>query len=118
MGPENTSREIGTFCLGGKPIADFAEVDGVLEITALDELAGPVIAAAFGPAAIEAKVSIPKEWRCRSRKRFVKLIMSYGFPRNFANDIARNVRLPGRAYQTALFDTLYFLSTFMGTETN
>ena len=118
MGPENASREIGTFYIGGKPIADFTEVDDILEITALDELAGPITAAILGPTAIEANVKIPKEWRCHSRKRFVKLVMSYGVPRNLANDLAQNARRPGKAYQTALFDTLYYLSTFMGTETN
>ena len=118
MGLEGISREIGTFYIGGTPMADLTIVDGVLEIDALDELAGPITTAIFGKTAIELNVGIPKGWRFRSRKRFIKLVMSYGIPRNLANNLSSITRLPGKSYQTALFDALYYLSSFMRAETN
>ena len=118
MGPEGISREVGTFYINGTPIAGLTEADGILEITTSNESAEPVIAAVFGPIAIEMNVKIPKTWRCRNRKRFIKLVMSYGLPRNLADNLARTITRQSRDYQTALFDTLYLLSSFKGTGTN
>lgn len=38
------------------------------------------------------EIKIPKRWRCRSRKRFIKLIMSEGISRNYAERLADFVR--------------------------
>jgi len=43
-----------------------------------------------------------KRWRCTSRKRFVKILMAYGFDRNQANDWARDVQQMRMSYQEEL----------------
>ncbi len=45
---------------------------------------------------------VPKHHRCRSRKRFVKLLMGRGYPRNVANLLADLVRYTeGLSFQKA-----------------
>lgn len=47
------------------------------------------------------EIKVPKRWRCRSRKRFIKLMMSEGVSRNTAERMADFVRgwMPyGRAW--------------------
>lgn len=41
-------------------------------------------------------IKFPKVLRCRNRKRFVKLLMSIGIPRNVANTLRA---VPGETYQ-------------------
>ena len=110
MGPEEKTRHVCYIMQGGKPVAHFESIadTGELEITLTDEGAGPLIMGAVGPLAFEMKVSLPKEWRCASRKRFVKLLMSYGGSRNAAMKIAAIVpAMKGqRSYQQLFFQTL------------
>lgn len=40
----------------------------------------------------------PKCWRCQSRKRFIKLLMSKGIGRNQAGSVARVARIAGVPY--------------------
>lgn len=40
----------------------------------------------------------PRCWRCRNRKRFVKLLMSKGISRNLAESVARAARIAGVPY--------------------
>lgn len=40
----------------------------------------------------------PKNWRCRGRKRFIKLLMSKGISRNQAGSVARVARIAGVPY--------------------
>ena len=45
---------------------------------------------------------VQKQHRCHSHKRFVKLLMGYGYPRNVANLMACLVRYtPGLSFQEA-----------------
>jgi hypothetical protein len=41
------------------------------------------------------RVRLGKEYRCRSRKRFVKLLMSKGIERNYAQKVAEQAREQG-----------------------
>lgn len=112
MGTGNDS--LGTLYLNGKPVADFSIDGDTLKIEEYGNTPGPLIAAAFGPVAMSMRVSLPKEWRCRSRKRFVKLLMSCGHPRNQAAHLADIVARSNilsyatpRSYQDALFQAIY-----------
>lgn len=42
------------------------------------------------------ELKIRKEWRCHSRKRFIKILMGKGFTRNQAAEIAEAVTWPHR----------------------
>lgn len=65
---------------------------------------GKEIAAAMRPAiaafkeAISISVKPGKHWRCRNRKRFIKLLMSKGISRNQAEGVARVARIAGVQY--------------------
>ena len=48
-------------------------------------------------------LKIHKSWRCKSRKRFTKLLMSKGIDRNNANEIVEIVRQSGLSYSDAWF---------------
>ena len=55
------------------------------------------------------KIEVPKRWRCRSRKRFIKLMMSEGISRNYAERLADIVRgwMPyGKAWREYLWKKL------------
>lgn len=54
---------------------------------------------------------LSKHERCANRKRFVKLLMSIGYSRNFANWYAWYVNLIGKSYQNAWLD-IYFSEFF------
>ena len=93
MGPENSGAEsLILYTEDGErigPIRDLPEVTIA---------AGEEIAAAMCPAmaAFQETISISvkpgKRWRCRSRKRFIKLMMSEGISRNYAEWMAGFVR--------------------------
>lgn len=56
----------------------------------------------------DGKMSGVKRYRCRSRKRFVKLLMSEGYSRNWAREWADFMRRQGYSYQDAYFE-MYFV---------
>ena len=54
-------------------------------------------------------IKAPKRWRCKSRKRFIKLMMSEGISRNYAEQLADYVRgwMPyGKAWRKYLWQKL------------
>ena len=104
MGPEEQKRNFMIYC-NGQPVAEFSRIDEMAEITITDPDAEPAIIGALGPVAFSARISIPKQWRCRSRKRFIKLLMAHGCPRNDAAEIAA---IPSRAWQGLSFQSLFF----------
>lgn len=111
MGPEGKDKHVCYIMHGGKPVAQFESIadTGELEITLTDDRdAGPLIMGAIEPLAFEMKIGLPKEWRCTNRKRFIKLLMSYGGSRNAAVRMASAVpAMKGqRSYQQLLFQTL------------
>lgn len=51
-------------------------------------------------------IKTPKRWRCRGRKRFVKLMMSEGITRNYAErlaDFTRTMMPYGEAWRNLLW---------------
>lgn len=108
MGPEERSNHTCYIMSGGVAVAQFEAIDGELKITLGDDGAEPLIMGAIGPLAIEMNVTLPKEWRCGSRERFTKLLMSYGCDRNLAMEMATIVRaMRGRkSYQELFFETM------------
>ena len=86
MGPENKI-DLGdcTLCLNGEPIA---WGQGELpEITVPKEVREPASGLPFEYMECTLYFKIPKRWRCKSRKRFIKLMMSEGISRNNAERI-------------------------------
>ena len=91
MGPENKI-ELGdcTLYLNGEPIA---WGQGELpEITVPEEVREPRSGLPCEYMGCTLYFKIPKRWRCKSRKRFIKLMMSEGISRNYAERLADLVR--------------------------
>lgn len=91
MGPENKI-ELGdcTLYLNGEPIA---WGQGELpEIIVPDEVLEPRNGLPCEYMECTLYFKIPKRWRCRGRKRFIKLMMSEGISRNCAEWLADFVR--------------------------
>lgn len=98
MGPESETKY--TVYMNGEPIA----VTGILpEITVTEE----GIAESAGvltlcePITLTGYFYTPKRWRCRSRKRFIKLVMSEGISRNSAEWLADFTRKMRTSYGEA-----------------
>lgn len=85
MGPE--SKDDYTLYLDGVPIAR-GEIR-LPEITVREEgvaeLAGALVCE---PVEFTVHFKTPKRWRCRGRKRFIKLMMSEGIGCNYAERLA------------------------------
>ena len=92
MGPENKT-DLGncTLYLNGEPIA---WGQGELpEITVPEEVREPQKSIGMCERMkFTLTIKMPKRWRCRSRKRFIKLVMSEGIGRNYAERLADFVR--------------------------
>lgn len=87
MGPENKI-DLGncTLYLNGEPIA---WGQGELpEITVPEEVREPRSGLPCEYMGCTLYFKIPKRWRCKSRKRFIKLMMSEGMSRNNAEWLA------------------------------
>ena len=108
MGPEEKSNHTCYIMSGGVAVAQFEAIDGELQITLGDEGVEPLIMGAIGPIAFQMSITLPKEWRCGSRKRFIKLLMSYGSDRNTAAEVATIAKaMRGRkSYQELLFEII------------
>lgn len=114
MGPENGFDQNGyTVYLGDAPI-----VRGELilpEITLPPEMFEPVREPIYQYAGtcqcvtFTLTIEVPKRWHCRSRKRFIKLMMSEGISWNYAERLADFVRewMPyGKAWWEYLWQKL------------
>lgn len=92
--------------LGDVPIAP----EVVHEITVSEDALTPEAMSLLQPMELEFSIQVktPKCWRCGTRKRFVKILMSEGCSRNMANDLALYVqRMRGQiSYQYVLFEAL------------
>lgn len=77
--PTETKSEYTTY-LNGTPFP---------EITLLPDVPGSEVWPIPEPITLTLHVNPPKHWRCKSRKRFVKMVMGEGWPRNAAESLAR-----------------------------
>lgn len=107
MGTE--SEKSYTVYLNGEPIAVTRTLP---EITVREEgVAESAGVLSCEPIEITGYFKTPKHWRCRSRKRFIKLVMSEGISRNWAEWLADFARalMP---YREAWRNVLWRIWTF------
>ena len=100
MGPEDKGRYTVYWC--GAPL----EPGIIHEITLSTDALNQEAMTLLEPTEFTIHVKVPKRWRCRNRKRFIKLMMSEGAYRNDAEWMADFVRgrMPyGEAWRTYLF---------------
>lgn len=98
MGSENKV-DLGncTLYLDGKPIA---WGQGELpEVTVPADVPKPESIALCESMEFTMHSKAPKRWRCKSRRRFIKLLMSYGISRNRAESMAKVARIAGIPYR-------------------
>lgn len=109
MGPENKiDFSACTLFLDGEPIGT-GTIEQLPEITVASDAPEPDMHLADLSLEITGYFKTPKRWRCRSRKRFIKLMMSEGISRNGAvwlADFMRKMMPYGEAWRK------YFLHRF------
>ena len=97
MGPENKFNPNDfTLFLGDTPIAR-GEIQ-LAEITVPADTPKPETILPLQQMEFTVHFKTPKRWRCRGRKRFVKLLMSMGISRNQAESMAGVARIAGVPY--------------------
>lgn len=113
MGIEEQSAHACYLMQGGQPIAELKSINGALEIVLEEAEAEPLLIGALGALAYSLNIRIPKNWRCDNKKRFIKLLMSYG-SRNDACELATIVQDPARpeSYQEWLFTVMSFFAEY------
>jgi len=98
MGPENCEAEDLVLYT-----ADGEKIGKVWDLVVATVQAGKEISSVMCPAMVDLSMEITvkpaKNWRCRSRKRFIKLLMSKGISRNEAESVARVARIEGVQYR-------------------
>lgn len=72
------------------------------------EFRGWLLSNQIAPSTLTATLTIPKRHRCKTRKRFIKLLMADGISRNSANELAWLVRHFYRSYWDAYLDHKLF----------
>ena len=86
MGPESENRY--TVYLDGVPI----DQEKIVNVSLTMETQEPDSVLAGQSLEFTMHYKTPRRWRCRSRKRFIKLVMSEGIGRNYAERLADFVR--------------------------
>ncbi len=98
MGPENSKT-------GGLDLymADGTKIGKIQDLAEVTVSAGKKIASVMctvmAGISMAIRVKCQKHWRCGSRKRFIKLLMSKGISRNEAESVARVARIAGVQYR-------------------
>lgn len=108
MGPENSRKVKFYMDVDGQQVEikpDFAEITYTEDQQGDSNLA-------LNSCELSVRVKLPKSMRCRSRKRFVKLLMASGIQRNVAQVLARgyvvwNNRLPIPACLKASYQSYF-----------
>lgn len=85
MGPESKNDDY-TLYMDGVPIVR-GEIQ-LPEITVPADAPKLEVMTMLEPMEFTMTVTTPKRWRCRGRKRFIKLMMSEGISRNYAEWLA------------------------------
>jgi len=110
MGPRDEAKGIrdGVLYLNGEPIA----LGQIPEIK-LAETGAPapenfeLRQLANSSMSFTVHIKISKYWRCGSRKRFIKLLMSKRISRNMVESVARVARIAGVSYEE-LWQSYFF----------
>ena len=82
--------------LGDKPIAR-GEIE-LAEITVPADMPKPECMLTLQQMEFKTNFKELKRWRCKGRRRFIKLLMSKGISRNEAGSVARAARIAGVPY--------------------
>mgnify|MGYP001029434765 FL=1 len=108
MGPENKNEY--TVYWDGVPLGDTPIAPGIIHnITVSEDALTQEAMSLLEPMEFTMHIKTPKRWRCRGRKRFIKLMMSEGVSRNYAERLADFVRgwMPyGEAWREYLWKKL------------
>ena len=97
MGPEDKGKY--TVHWNGVPLGNTPIVPGIIyEVILPEEALTPEAMSLFEPMKFTMHIRTPKRWRCRGRKRFIKLLMSKGISRNQAKRVAGVARIAGVPY--------------------
>lgn len=97
MGQESTNNY--TLYLRDATLGDILIAPGIIhEITVSMDALTPEALQLLEPMGFTMHVKTPKRWRCQSRKRFIKLLMSKGISRKQAGSVARVARIAGVPY--------------------
>ena len=100
MGPESSQAE--EFVLYTKNGERIGPVRDLPEATVTPgEEAASAFRRVMGKMSATISVRPPKHWRCRGRKRFIKLMMGEGWTRNWAEALANLVRRSKIPYSEA-----------------
>ena len=86
MGPE--SKHKYTLYYNGEPLS----LATLPEIAVPPDAPRPEVDLPFQSVKFTVRFKTPKHWRCRNRKRFIKLMMGEGWTRNWAEALAHLVR--------------------------
>ena len=97
MGPEDKGKY--TVYWNGVPLSDTPIAPGIihkieLSADAPNQEGVPLL----GPMEFTMYIKVPKHWHCKSRRRFIKLLMSKGISRNQAKRVAGVARIAGVPY--------------------
>ncbi len=99
MGPENSSEAEDIVLY----TADGEKIGKIWDLVEATVQAGKEITSVMCPAMVDLSMEIivkpPRNWFCRSRKRFIKLLMSKGISRNEAESVAKVARIAGVPYR-------------------
>lgn len=114
MGFEERGAHACYLMQSGQPVAELKSINGALEIVLEEAEAEPLSIGALVALAFSMKVKIPKNWRCSNKKRFIKLLMSYGCSRNDACELATIVQDPAgpESYQASFFTVMSFFAGY------
>ena len=95
LGPENATPGVISIMYNGEPLA-IPPGGNLPEITLSENEGAADTPLAGNSLSFTMELKIRKEWRCHSRKRFIKILMGKGFTRNQAAEIAEAVTWPHR----------------------
>lgn len=87
MGPENSEKYTAVMMVDGKPVKIKPGIFHEIRYTSNE----PCSDLLLPENEITIRMKMPKNYRCKSKKRFVKLLMSRGIQRNDAKKIAQTI---------------------------
>jgi len=114
MGPKNCEAEdFVLYTADGQRIGTIRDLRYLPEVTvSTGKERGAAMRRVMSQFSMTISVKPVRDWRCRSRKRFIKLLMSKGISRNEAESVARAARIAGVQYRE-LWQSYFFLGEKM-----
>lgn len=101
MGPEDSVAEgLVLYMSDGQRIGTIQDLRNLPEVTvAAENGIASVMCPEIAEFSATFSVKMPKQWNCKGRKRFIKLVISMGYSRNYAVRFAEWARKVGIPYQ-------------------